>query len=187
MSNYSKFLDDLNDFYKRRRTSGDKETISNDLALAAIRDKWISENRLKELVGFIHENWDSGNCDEFMKPLEIILIETGQSDLFKSLWTKIIRCRLSKLWDSVSDLNQRIPAINLQEISSIDVSDFNMFSKESYKDKQKVLAFHRAFSLAGLQKMKEGLSTLEMHDDVCQIENITKEVSLLRRTNFKLS
>ena len=34
-----------------------------------IRDKWISDKRYKELIAFIIENWESGNGDDFVRPL----------------------------------------------------------------------------------------------------------------------
>ena len=97
MSNYSNFLDDLNDFYVERKSKGIVEKISNDDALAVVRDKWIQQGKLTELISFIHTNWDSGNCDEFIEPFSALLIDTKQADLFKTLWIKIIKYRLTAL------------------------------------------------------------------------------------------
>jgi len=45
LSNYSEFLDELDDFYKDRRIRGIVERISNDDALAAVRNKWIQQGK----------------------------------------------------------------------------------------------------------------------------------------------
>ncbi len=87
MSNYSKFLDDLEVFYRDRKAKGITESIHSDHALAAVRDKWIEQGKQKELISFIHTNWDSGNCDGFIAPFEDLLINTKQSDLFmRNFW-----------------------------------------------------------------------------------------------------
>lgn len=138
---YSKFLDDLNVFYKSRLAEGVTEKIDPDIALAAVRDQWMQQDKIKESISFIHTNWDSGNCDEFIKPLEEHLVKTNQADTFKALWTRILKYRLSDLWSSGSALKAQSKGLDLGEISSIDTSDFNMFSKESYRDLKRVIAF----------------------------------------------
>lgn len=186
MSNYSKFLNDLNEFYRNRKTKGIIEKISNDDALAAVRDKWIAQGNLSELNSFIHTNWDSGNCDEFIEPLSLLLIETKQSDLFKTLWTRIIKYRLTALWISLDDLKKEVKKINLTEIVSIDTSTFNMLSRDSYKDFKRVLAFRRQFAIDGLIKMKSGLVLLNQIDEADEVSNLIKDVGDLKRSTFKL-
>jgi len=186
MSNYSKFLDDLNDFYKDRKVKGVVEKISNDDALAAVRDKWIEQGKFTELVSFIHTNWDSGNCDDFIEPLETLLIDTNQGDLFKTLWTKIIKYRLTALWTSLDDLKRQAKKIDITEIACIDISNFNVFSRESYKDFKIVLAFRRQFAIDGLSKFSKGLLTLKQNDDVDNVSIFINDVGNLKRSTFKL-
>lgn len=186
MSNYSKFLDDLNNFYIDRKSKGIFEQISNDNALAAIRDKWIHQGKLTELISFIHTNWDSGNCDDFIEPLTALLIETNQADLFKTLWIKIIKYRLTALWTSFNDLKVQGKNIDLPEIAAIDTSNFNMFSRESYKDLKRVLAFRRQFAIDGLTQFKNGLFILNHTADSNKLSNFINNVSNLKRSTFKL-
>ena len=185
MSNYSKFLDDLNVFYRNRKAQDIVEKISNDDALAAVRDKWIKQGKLTELISFIHTNWDSGNCDDFILPLETLLIDTRQAELFKLLWKKIIKFRLTALWTSLEDLKGQTKKIELTEITSIDTSDFNMFSRDSYKDLKRVLAFRRQFAIDGLTKMRNGLLSLNQITDANSISNFINDVSNLKRSILK--
>lgn len=181
MGHYSQFLDDLNDFYKERRLSGNAKPIGNDEALAVVRDRWLEQGKLVELVSFIHTNWDSGNCDDFIRPLEVHLIDTNQSELFRLMWTKIIKYRLSALWKTLKACRERI---DVSEIVAIDTSDFNMFSRESYKDLKKVLAFRRQFVLDGLNKMKDGL--IQLNQGTAEINQMIEDISVLKRSKVKL-
>ncbi len=45
---YSKFLDDLNDFYKDRRERGIVDRISSEDALNVVRDNWLKAGRFKK-------------------------------------------------------------------------------------------------------------------------------------------
>jgi hypothetical protein len=186
MSNYSKFLDDLNEFYVDSKSKGINENISNDDALAAVRDQWIKQGKLTELISFIHTNWDSGNCDDFITPLEALLIETKQLEFFKLLWTKIIKYRLTALWASFDHLRRQTKNIDLREIISIDTSTFNMFSTDSYKDLKRVLAFRRQFVIDGLTKVRNGLLSLNQIDDLNRVSNFIIDISNLKRSAFKL-
>lgn len=186
MSNYSKFLDDLNDFYIDKKLQGIVEKISDDDALAAVRDKWIQQDKVTELISFIHTNWDSGNCDDFIEPLTVLLIETKQIDSFKTLWVKIIKYRLTALWTSVDDLKRQNKKIDLNEITSIETFEFNIFSRDSYNDIKKVLAFRRQFAIDGLTKLRSGLLALNQTADANNLSYFINHVSNLKRSTFKL-
>lgn len=186
MSNYSKFLDDLNDFYVDRKPKGIVEKISNDDALAAIRDKWIQKGKLTELISFIHTNWDSGNCDEFIEPFTSLLINTGQADLFKTLWVKIIKYRLTALWASLEDLKKPDKTIDLTQVAAIETFDFNMFLSDSYKDLRKVLAFRRRFAIDGLTKFTDGLLLLNQNDEANRVTKFINDVKNLKRSTFQM-
>jgi hypothetical protein len=186
MSNYSKFLDDLNDFYKDRKANGIVDKISNDDALAVVRDKWIHEGKLTELISFIHTNWDSGNCDDFIEPLTALLIDTKQVDLFKTLWIKVLKYRLTALWNSLDDFKRQTGNIDPTEIAAIDTSNFNMFSRDSYKDLKRVLAFRRQFAINGLTKFGNGLLALNQTNDASKLSSYINDVSNFKRSTFKL-
>lgn len=186
MSNYSKFLDDLEVFYRDRKLKDITNKIPNDDALAAVRDKWMEQGKITELISFIHTNWDGGNCDEFIKPLETLLISTKQVDLYKHLWTKLLKYRLYALWSSLDDLKASSKHVDIAEIASIDTSDFNMFSRDSYKDSKRVVAFRRRFAIEGLTKMKLGLMELEDFEAASKVNTTIDKVNDLKRSTFKL-
>jgi hypothetical protein len=186
MSNYSDFLDDLEEFYRDRKSKGITEKIPNDHALAAVRDKWIQQGKIQELISFIHTNWDSGNCDQFIAPIENLLIKTKQSDLYKQLWTKLLKYRLSALWASLEDLKANSKKVDVTEVASIDTSNFNMFSRDSYKDLKRVVAFRRRFAIEGLVKMKLGIVELGDFEAASVVQTTIDKVNDLKRSTLKL-
>ena len=78
---YANFSYDLNEYLVYCK----KNNISTDNYEAIVRDKWISDKRYKELIAFILENWDSGNCDEFSRPFSKHLLENNELKLFKQM------------------------------------------------------------------------------------------------------
>lgn len=186
MSNYSKFLDDLEVFFLDRKLKGLTDQIPNDHALAAVRDKWMEQGKIAELISFIHTNWDSGNCDEFIEPLENLLIRTKQVELYKHLWTRLLKYRLSALWSALDDLKASSKHVDMAEIASIDTSDFNMFSRDSYKDLKRVVAFRKRFSIEGLTKMQSGLIELDDFEAASKVKTTIEKVNDLKRAAFKL-
>jgi hypothetical protein len=50
-------------------------------------------------------------------------------------------------------------------------SNFNMFSRDSYKDLKRVLAFRRWFAIDGLTKMQNGLLALNQIEDSERVSN----------------
>src|SRR5688500_16712921 len=95
---YSKFLDDLNDFYKIRHKRGDTDRPSLEDAQNAVRDDWLKDERYGDLTSFILENWDSGNCDEFMRPLIQRLLDKRDLHSFKRLWNGVLRNKIETTW-----------------------------------------------------------------------------------------
>ena len=93
----------LNDWTKHSRLR-DKNNLPKQTmegGFAGVRDRWLADKRDKELIGFILENWDSGNCDDFAGPFSKHLIDNKEIILFKQLWRGIIKNRLEKLWRDV--------------------------------------------------------------------------------------
>jgi hypothetical protein len=179
MSNYSKFLDDLNDFYKDRKSKGIIERISNDDALAVVRDKWLQDGRFKELISFILENWDSGNCDDFMKPLVDTLLKNGETNLFKVLWKGILRYRIEEVWDYNSDLKKRFPKFTIEDLTKINLADFNQFS--SKEDVRRRVAFHRQYTLNGISVFIGGLKFLNQTEEIERANELYKTISTLQK------
>jgi len=99
---YKKFKDALNDFYKVESN----KRIHYEVASEIIRDQWIAEGCLPELTKAVLANWDSGNCEDYIIPLEKELIVQNQAELFIALWKGILKHRLRAL-SSDDSSNQR--------------------------------------------------------------------------------
>lgn len=165
---YKQFVTDLNEFYKDKNNKGTHYEIGQTI----IRDVWIKNGRFDELIDFILENWDSGNCDDFIEPLEKKLIDESHLKRYKRLWTKIICFRLIKLLDTLKSFK----SFDLNEIQRIDVSDFNMFSVDSYNDTKRVLAFQRKFLLSGIHKYQIGLLKLKADRELAELNDLETAV-----------
>jgi len=83
---YQRFLSELEAQIVERRKSG-LPSLGNDEYLYAARDVWLGQRRLSELVSFTLQNWDSGNGDEFMRPLIDALVDARRVRLLKVLLT----------------------------------------------------------------------------------------------------
>src|ERR1043166_1953389 len=88
---YAKFLNDLNAFYKEDANKG----IHYETAWGIVRDTWIKDGRLEELVKFLLTNWNEGNCDQFIAPIERHLKVTRNQELFVKMWRGILKNRLN--------------------------------------------------------------------------------------------
>lgn len=136
-----------------------------------IRDKWITDKRYKELITFILENWDSGNCDDFSRPFSKHLIDNKELNFYKRLWKGIIRNRLDKLWHHYEYLKQELPSFTVEKIKSVNINGFNQFSSE--ENIERIVAWERLYIIEGINEFINGLEILK--DD----EEIAKQISLL--------
>ncbi len=136
-----------------------------------IRDKWITDKRYKELIAFILENWDSGNCDDFIRPFSKHLIDNKELNFHKRLWKGIIRNRLDKLWNEYDYLRQELPNFTVEKIKSVNISGFNQFSSE--ESIERCVAWRRLYIIQGINEFIKGLEILKDN------EEITKQISLL--------
>jgi hypothetical protein len=176
---YSKFLDDLNDFYKDRHEGGILERPSLEEAQFAVRDKWLKDGRFRELVSFTLENWDSGNCDDFMKPLVEALITTNEFSLFKRLWKGILSHRARKAWLYFSTLEKSFPKLKGEDLNEIDISNLNQFS--SKEDLRRTAAFRRQFTLNGISEFIRGLELLKQADEVERAREFYQTIYLMQK------
>ena len=167
---YKQFVTDLNKFYKDNNNKGTHYEIGQTI----IRDNWLKDGRFDELIDFVLENWDSGNCDDFIEPLEKKLIAESHINRYKRLWTKIISYRLKKYTNALENYLKLRSKPNISELEKFDTSKFNMFSSDSYKDAKIVLSFHRKFLLTGLQKYKAGLLQLKADSELEKVTKVAK-------------
>lgn len=151
----------------------------NENASNIVRDNWISKRKYKELIFYVLENWDSGNCDEFIKPLTEKLLDEADLYHFKLLFRGIIRHRLNNLWENYKDLNSWHKGLDVKLIKNIDVSDFNIHSWEDNRDLKKVVAFHRQFCLNALIEYKDGLREMNAIEEATTVEKMISNVDNL--------
>ncbi|MFY7734433.1 MAG: DUF4240 domain-containing protein [Bacteroidia bacterium] len=164
---YAKFGYDLNEYLVNCK----KSNIPTDNCEAIVRDKWISEKRYKELIAFIIENWDSGNCDDFSRPLSKHLIDNNELQLFKLLWKGIIRNRLEKLWGHYDYVKKLLPNLTVEKIKNVDIKGFNQFSSKETAERR--VAWERQYVIEGINEFITGLKILG------DIEEIEKQDTLL--------
>lgn len=129
-----------------------------------IRDKWISDKRYKELIAFIIENWDSGNCDDFSRPLSKHLIYNKELNLFKRLWKGIIRNRLEKLWRDVDYQRENYPSITLNIILKTNLKNYNQYSSD--ESLERTLAWRRLYIIEGINEFIAGLTELNDFEEI---------------------
>lgn len=179
---YGKFLDDWAKHSKWR----DKNNLAYQTmeeGFAEVRDIWLVDKRYNELIAFIIENWDSGNCDHFSRPLSILLLDNKETNLFKRLWKGIIRNRLEKLWGHFAHLKETIPNITLERIKKIDIAGFNQFSsKESI---QRRVAWERLYVIDGINEFILGLKILNENEEIERQNTLLSIVSNLNKPKPK--
>lgn len=182
----TKFLDAA-DSHSDWRQKNNLPHIHYEKLFAEVRDKWIQEKRYGELIAFIIEEWDSGNCDDFIEPLVNELIRTNESRLFKQLWKSIFKHRLDKLWMLYKHLVEIEPDQNWEKIASINLKGFGFTTKNFYDDRKKVVAFYRQFTLEGLSKYRAGLQQLSDNEELERVDKLIDTVTHLQKPSPKPS
>jgi len=177
---YTKFLDAA-DKYALWRKKNNLPQLHYEALECEVRDKWIQEKRYADLIGFINENWDSGNCDEFAGPLFTELIRSQEDIYYKQLWKGIVRHRLYRLWNSYKILIEREPNVNADQIASINLKSFQLNNETILGDKKKAVAYYRQFALDGLNKFKTGLQQLNDPEEIKRVEKLIHTVTYLQK------
>ncbi|MET0792720.1 MAG: DUF4240 domain-containing protein [Polyangiaceae bacterium] len=148
---YQPFTADLEALIVERQKKG-LPALENDEYLYAVRDVWLGQRRLSELVSFTVQNWDCGNGDEFMRPIIEALVEARQVGLLKMLLTSVIQQRCEQLAPYVEK------GLSWRDLDTIDVTGFNMFATSSYEDHLRAAAFHRRYTLEAFDTLRSALA-----------------------------
>lgn len=159
---YGKFLDEsggLNDWRKKNNLPDQHY----EQTFADLRDIWIKDKRYSELIAFIHENWDSGQWNEFFEPLEKHLIENKQEKEFIKFWKGILRHRFSSLWDWNKEFGR----------------------KTEYWDGSKKTFECQKLTLEGLYRFKQGLVELGAQQEIEKTNDLIKTVDKLEKPKPK--
>ncbi len=176
---FDDYLGDIGQYYTDWYANGNVDKIDPYVAFTTVRNNWINQNKLKELISFIHTGWPSSDSSRFTEPLEIHLIKTKQIALFKYFWKTIITERITNLLEALNELSNQTNSINAYEISLMDISNFHVHSKDAKKDLNKLVAFHRRLTLIGLTRMKAGLIQAQELSDVVTIQTIIDDIEQL--------
>ena len=177
---YSKFLDEVGKHTKwRKENNFPDQHYEKDFE--EVRDKWINEKRYQELISFILENWDSGNCDNFIKPLVKELVQQREISHYKRLWKGVIRHRAESFW------NYADSSLNPIALDRIDISNFNMYKTESYNSPERVTAFHRQFCLNAIDSFIEGLKSFNSLDDIEKLSSYRNSIYNIQRPKTKVT
>jgi hypothetical protein len=179
---YGKFLDDWTK-HSRQREKNNLPSQSMEEGFADVRDKWLADKRYKELIAFIIENWDSGNCDDFSRPFSKHLIDNNELTFFKQLWKGIIRNRLEKLWRDVEYQRKNYPNITIERIINTDIKNYNQFS--SNESLERTLAWRRLYIIDGINEFISGLKILNDNGEIEKQTVILKVVSNLEKPKPK--
>lgn len=179
---YRKFLDDWTK-YSRLRENSNLPSQTIEEGFVDVRDKWLADKRYKELIAFIIENWDSGNCDDFSKPFSKHLIDNNELALFKQLWKGILRNRLEKLWRDVEYQRVNYPNITIERIFNTDIKNYNQFS--SNESLERTLAWRRLYIIDGINEFITGLKILNDNEEIEKQTLLLKVVSRLERPKPK--
>lgn len=175
---YPKFTKALNDYYVRAEIES-LPLLKAEAVEALVRDEWIRDKRYKELIAFILENWDSGNCDYFSRPFILHLIAEKENKLFKQLWKGILRNRLEKLWRDVDFLRTRYPDMTVEQVKQTNIDDYNQFS--SNETIQRAVAWRRHYILQGINEFITGLKTLNETEEIERLTSLLDVVSNLEK------
>lgn len=159
---YGKFLDEVGHYYQERKKNNLPEQ-DWELNRNYVRDKWIEQKRYSELIAFIHENWDSGQWDEFFEPLEKNLIENKLEKEFIKFWKGILIHRFSSLWDWNKEVGR----------------------KTEYWDGSKKTFECQKLTLEGLYRFKKGLVELGVEEEIRKTDELIKTVDKLEKSKPK--
>lgn len=179
---YGKFNKETG-IYTKWRNKNNLPYLEYEKVYEIIRDKWIAHKRYKELIAYILENWDSGNCDDFSRPFSKHLIDNKELNFYKRLWKGIIRHRLDKLWPDYDYLKQTLPKFTVDKIKNVDLRGFNQFSAE--ENIERCVAWRRLYIIEGINEFIKGLEILKDDEEIAKQTLLIKIVSNLEKPKPK--
>jgi hypothetical protein len=159
---YGKFLDEANDLIEWRKKNNLPDQHYRK-TFADLRDIWIKNGRINELIAYIHENFDGGQWDDFLEPVEDYLLENKLEKEYIKFWKGILRHRFRSLWDWNKNFNNK---------------------NEYWNGAQKTFECQK-FTLEGLFRFKKGLIRLEIEDEIYKVDELIKSVDKLEKPKPK--
>ncbi len=189
---YSKFLDDWSKVREEYLEKNPGKNISWDLTESITRDKWIAEKKYNEFIAYVLENYDSGNCIQFILPFSEHLVKNNEITLYKKLWKGVIRINLSELWKFLDNLRIEYPKIQLEKIIKISITDkikkeFKEKPGQAYQNETNVVAYHRYYTLQALEHYENGLQQFSETKELDKVKAIRIGVLNLEKPKPKVS
>jgi hypothetical protein len=155
-------------------------------AYEAVRDKWISEGRYLDLVRVIVANWTSGNCVAFMAPLGAALVEAGEAELHRHLWSRTIKRQVATFFNAFDRIQGEKPPY--LRLLNLDTQGFAEGDPASYRNPERAAAFLLQRLTGDLdcwraESLRGGLAT----DDPEQIQHCLQRLKVPRIRVNRLS
>ncbi|MDB5200214.1 MAG: hypothetical protein JWO92_2177 [Chitinophagaceae bacterium] len=152
-----KFLNDLDQFLEKKNDKKKYETLEE--LFAEVGKSWMRDKRYKELISFIHDEYDTGQFNSFVDNVEGVLLRENLAQEFKILWKGILKMRLERLWDYKKD--------------------YEADAKSEIRKKR--LQEQQEYTLAGINKFLQGLIQLNDTDEIYKIQSLKLTVEKLER------
>jgi hypothetical protein len=93
-----------------------------------IFNKWLKEQKYKELISVAHQGWFSEG--DFLLPLAKYFVKEKELSWLQFLYEKIIRFNIKDTLSCLKFVKENVPMKNTLEI----LSEVNLFDFEKYKD-----------------------------------------------------
>ena len=86
-----------------------KRTENTDMFFDEVRDEWIQEDKINELIKFVLEDYDTTCSDpyEFISPIRKHLIKHKNFEQLKTLYEGLIKVRTHDLWFYLPQLKNK--------------------------------------------------------------------------------
>ena len=173
MSAYSDFLDEA-----YALPNSVKLEYNEDLEI--IRDQWIEKRKYKELISFIIENWDSGNCVNFIIPLTERLAKEREIRLHRRIWGHVFRHNLILTYTRFETLKEKFPEIMWKNLESLDMSEFSPHSSTDLLDIKKSTYYSANYTLNALKIYRNQVVTFTDEEELNDIDRYITDIHQLK-------
>ena len=101
------------------------------MAQESVRDQWLLAREYRPIVTATLGNWTSGDCVDFMTPISRGLIEAGDAQLHRHLWTRTVKRQMDSFFMELSYLRKRDVTYDI--LLSTNCDSFNPFDIETFE------------------------------------------------------
>lgn len=130
---YRRFVNELEALIKKDKENASYQADSKDYLLILV-NKWADEGRFQELIDYIKENYNAGNCDEYIEYFRKVLKESNSLEYLVKLWIAVLNNRIKTLNDSVSSYSSEITNFSTEEAKEVNYFDYKLFRTNPSKN-----------------------------------------------------